>query len=70
MQTLRQQTVLRTLTRKRFKSIPLRAMLRQFWSVHGAKIKERFVTMLISWAFIAFWIFVLMLVEYVNRGAA
>lgn len=70
MQTLHHRALLRSLTRKRFKSIPFRALLRQFWSVHGKKIKERFVTMLISWAFIAFWIGVLMLVEYVNRGAA
>lgn len=70
MQTLHHRAWLRTLTRKRFRSIPFRALLRQFWSVHGKTIRERLVTMLISWAFIAFWIGVLMLVEYLNRGAA
>ena len=70
MQTLHHRAWLRALTRKRFKSVPFRALLRQFWSVHGPKIKQRLVTMLVSWAFIAFWIGVLMLVEYLNRGAA
>lgn len=70
MQTFRDRATLRTLTRKRYKRLPLRAIVRNWWDIHGETVRQRSAFFVVGILTVLGWVGVMMLAEYVTQRFA
>lgn len=70
MQTFRERTWLRILTRKPLKRVPLRAVISNWWQLYRETVKQRAVFLIVAVFAVLFWVAVMSLAEYVTQRGA